>query len=218
MFMRTCVFASALPLMATLAFAQEVKTISLASPALKEGAAPDGCRASLTGGGGPSVWKVSEQTPSIHGKAIIQTSRESIDARYPLCIVDSIKGTDVEIGVDITPVEGRIDRAGGLIFRALDENNYYIVRANALENNVDLFRTVKGVRRQFAGANAPVASGKPQRLGVRIEGDLIKVFFQKKQLFEARDQTFSGRGAVGLWTKADSVTAFANMTLQILKE
>ena len=218
MFIRICALAAAVGFLPLVASAQEQEMVSLASPTLKEGAAPDGCRPSLTGGGGPSVWKVSEQTPSVHGKAIRQTSRESIDARYPLCIVDSVKATDVEIGVDITPLEGRIDQAGGLIFRALDQNNYYIVRANALENNVDLFRTVKGVRRQFAGANAPVASGKPQRLGVRIEGDLIKVFFQKKQLFEARDQTFSGRGAVGLWTKADSLTAFANMTFQILKE
>ena len=218
MLIRICALAAAMGFLPMTASAQEQEMVSLASPTLKEGAVPDGCRPSLTGGGGPSVWKVSEQTPSVHGKAIIQTSRESIDARYPLCIVDSVKATDVEIGVDITPLEGRIDQAGGLIFRALDHNNYYIVRANALENNVDLFRTVNGVRRQFSGANAPVASGKPQRLGVRIEGDLIKVFFQKKQLFEARDQTFSGRGAVGLWTKADSVTAFANMTLQILKE
>lgn len=218
MLVRTFILASAIPMTASLAFAQEARVIDLASALLKEGAAPDGCRASLTGGGGSSVWKVVDKPASASGKTIVQMSRENIDARYPLCVVDSVKATDVELGVDFRPLEGLIDQAAGLIFRTADENNYYIVRANALENNVHLYHTVKGVRQQFAGANAPVEPGKTQHLGVRIEGDLITVFLQGKQLFEARDRTFSSSGAVGVWTKADSVTAFSNFTVKVLKE
>ena len=148
---------------------------------------------------------------------VAEISRVPVDDRFPICIVDRIDAADVEIGVSFTPLDGRIDRAAGLIFRVKDANNYYVARANALESNVNLYHLVRGIRRQFAGASATVLSGKTQRLGVRIEDDLIRVSLNGKPLFEARDRTIKGSGAVGVWTKADSLTAFNDFSVAILK-
>lgn len=165
--------------------------------------------------GGPTRWQVVRQADVV---GLAETSREKIDPRYPLCIVRGVHAADLSVAVDIVPLDGQIDRAGGLAFRVQDRNNYYVVRANALENNVRLYRTINGNRIQFAGADAPVVSGKPQRLAVRIAGDLITVSFAGKQLFEARDSTFRSAGGVALWTKADSYTAFSNLMLDVARE
>jgi hypothetical protein len=145
-------------------------------------------------------------------------SRVAVDNRYPLCVVDTVKASDVDLNVSFTPIAGKIDQAAGLIFRVKDADNYYVARANALENNVNLYHVVKGVRRQIAGVDVPVLTGKTQQLGVRIEGDAIKVSFDGRPLINVSDRTIEGSGAVGLWTKADSLTAFYEMTISVLKE
>jgi hypothetical protein len=104
------------------------------------------------------------------------------------------------------------------MFRVKDANNYYVARANALENNVNLYHVVMGVRRQIAGVDVPVLTGKTQQLRVRIEGDAIKVSFDGRSLINVNDRTIQGSGAVGLWTKADSLAAFYELTASVLKE
>jgi len=197
------------------AVAQSGQIIPLANPGSPEGSAPDGCRAALTGRGGAVSWKAVK----IDGRAAIaETSGKLVDQRYPMCIVDKVVASDVELSVAFTPMDGIIDQAAGLAFRIKDADNYYVVRANALENNVNLYHVVQGVRWQFAGTDAPVVSRKLQRLGVRIEGDLINVSLNGAPLFEARDQTIRGPGTVGVWTKADSYTAFEDLSATVLKE
>ncbi len=193
----------------------EVLTISLASPGLPDGAVPDGCHPALTGGGGPTKWQVSH----VDGQPVIaDISRESVDDRFPVCIVDNVTATDIELSVAFEPLEGTIDQAAGLIFRVQDKDNYYVVRANALEGNVNLYHVVHGIRRQFAGADAQVTRATVERLGVRVVGDLITVFLGGKPLFEARDHTFAGPGKIGVWTKADSLTAFSRLNVTVLKK
>lgn len=194
--------------------AEEARIIALASPGLPDGAAPDGCRPALTGGGGPVAWKTTRWAGAA---AIAETSQAAVDNRFPLCIVDAVQAADAEISVEFIPLEGKIDRAAGLAFRIKDANNYYVVRANALEGNVNLYHVVGGERRQFAGASAEVVSGALQSLAVRAEGDTFKVSLNGKPLFEARDSTIEGRGAVGVWSKADSVTAFGRFSATVLK-
>lgn len=191
------------------------QVLRLASPGAVVGAPPDNCRPALTGQGGPVAWQVL----LVHDQAALaETSRVAVDNRFPLCVVDSVKASDVELGVSFTPLAGKIDQAAGLMFRVQDPDNYYVARANALENNVNLYHVVKGVRRQIAGAKVPVLTGKTQQLGVRIEGDAIRVSFDGRTLINANDQTIRGSGAVGLWTKADSFTAFHELTITVLKE
>jgi hypothetical protein len=199
----------------TTCVASEVQVIRLASPEAVVGAPPDTCRPALTGQGGPVAWQVL----LVHNRAALaEMSRVAVDNRFPLCVVDTVKASDVELGVSFTPIAGKIDQAAGLIFRVKDADNYYVARANALENNVNIYRVVRGVRRQIAGVDVPVLTGKTQQLGVQIEGDAIKVSFDGRPLININDRTIQGSGAVGLWTKADSVTAFYELTISVLKE
>lgn len=198
--------------------AAEPKAVALASAAVAVGAAPDQCRQALVGQGGPPAWRVMRAASDGAGAIIAETSRSSVDYRYPACIFDQLKASDVELSVEFTARDGRVDRAAGLIFRVKDDRNYYVVRANALEDNVNLYRVVDGRRIEFAGAHLPVASGKTQSLRVRVTGDLITVFLNGARAFEAKDKTFTGAGAVGLWSKADSLVEFGNFSMDVLKE
>jgi hypothetical protein len=179
------------------------------------GTPPDTCRPSLTGQGGPVDWRVL----LVHNRAALaETSRVAVDNRFPLCVVETVQASDVELAVSFTPISGKIDQAAGLIFRVKDANNYYVARANALENNVNLYHVIRGVRRQIAGADVPILTGKTQQLGVRIVGDAINVSLDGQPLINVNDRTIEGPGAVGLWTKADSLTAFYELTISVLKE
>jgi hypothetical protein len=110
--------------------------------------------------------------------------------------------------VKFKPLEGREDEAGGVVWRWKDGDNYYVARANALENNVTIFHTVKGTRRPFKNVKMNVASKQWHTVRVEFEGNKFKVLFDDKVALEATDDTFKEPGAVGVWTKADSVTAF----------
>ena len=115
---------------------------------------------------------------------------------------------DVDASVRFKAVSGRVDRAGGLAVRLRDADNYYVVRANALENNVNFYRVVNGRRQQIKGAPAKVPSGEGHALGLTARGAQFSVSLDGKPLFTAEDRTFTGLGKVALWTKADSVTRF----------
>jgi len=198
----------------TICRAGDARVIRLASPGAAVGASPDSCRPALTGEGGPVAWQVL----LVHNRAALaEMSRTALDNRFPLCVVDTVKASDVELGISFIPIAGKIDQAAGLIFRVKDANNYYVARADALENNVSLYHVIKGVREQIAGVNVPVGIGQTLQLGVRIEGEAIKVSCNGRPLIDVNDQTIQGSGAIGLWTKADSLTGFYDLTVSILK-
>ena len=113
-------------------------------------------------------------------------------------------------------ISGRGDRAGGIAVRVSDNNNYYVLRANALEDNVNFYRVVKGSRREIHGVGNRVSSGEWHTLGLRAEGNRFTVSFDGKQLFTVQDDTFPGAGKIALWTKADSVTQFADLAIRSL--
>jgi hypothetical protein len=151
----------------------------------------------------------SSPTPSAAGgKAIAQTSSDRTDYRFPLAIYEPISARDVEVTLRFKPVAGRVDQAGGIAFRTTSPDDYYVARANALEDNVRFYRVVRGRREQLDGADLKVASGQWHTLGLQSKGNRFTVSFDGKTLFTAEDNTFAGRGKVALWTKADSVTHF----------
>ncbi len=169
----------------------------------------------LTGGGGPVSWVIKEDpTAPSSGKVLAQTSTDKTDYRFPLCVYDKLIAKDVEVSVKFKAVLGKVDQAAGLVVRFKDKDNYYITRANALENNVRLYKVVNGNRKQFAGANWKVSSGEWHSLKLEVKGNHFKVFFDDKLLFEANDDTFKEAGKVGLWTKADSVTYFDDLKIK----
>ena len=166
-----------------------------------------------TGTGALGSWSVVEDRSASGGKAIEQSDPEATDYRFPLAVFQPLLATDVDASVRFRAVSGKGDRAGGLVVRLLDADNYYVVRANALEDNVNLYRVVKGRRQEIKGASARVTSGEWHLLSLRAQGPSLTVSFDGKMLFTADDRTFSGPGRVALWTKADSVTRFDNLKI-----
>jgi len=170
-----------------------------------------------TGQGAVGDWRVVEDPSASQGKAIAQVSADPTDYRFPLAVYEPLQAQDVEASVGFKAVAGKGDRAGGLAVRLTDADNYYVVRANALEGNVNLYRVVKGRRQQMAGASAKVPSGVWHTLTLRAEGDRLSVSFDGKQLLTHSDRTFAGPGRVALWTKADSVTHFDRLEIRPLQ-
>jgi hypothetical protein len=176
------------------------------------GAAPKGWTGTSTGKGSPKWTIERDQTAPSKSKVIKQSGQ----APYPLLLRDDTNIKDGFIEIKFKAIAGSEDRAAGLIWRARDANNYYVVRANALEDNVVLYKTVNGVRspldivgrRGGYGIDVSVPADKWLALRVEFKGSRFRVLYIGKQLFEVEDSTFGDAGKVGLWTKADSVTLF----------
>jgi Domain of Unknown Function (DUF1080) len=165
-----------------------------------------------TGGGTQEKWAVTVDSTALSKPNVVaQVSTDRTDYRFPLLIADEGSFQDLDMSVKFKAVSGRVDRAAGLVFRLRDANNYYVVRANALENNYRLYQVVNGRRRQFAGANFKVSSGDWHELRVEVVGNKIACYYDGNKKIEATDNTFKDAGKVGLWTKADSVTYFDNL-------
>jgi hypothetical protein len=159
-----------------------------------------------------SKWIViADPTAISKPNVVAQTSMDKTDYRFPLLIADEGSFKDLERSVRFKAVSGEVDRAGGLVFRLRDANNYYIVRANALEDNYRLYHVINGSRRQFAGANLKGTSGGWHELRVECIGNKIICYYDGVRKIEATDDTFKDAGKTGLWTKADSVTYFDDL-------
>ncbi|MBA3563856.1 MAG: hypothetical protein H0W33_07590 [Gammaproteobacteria bacterium] len=180
-------------------------------------AAPRGWTISMTHEGGAPCWEIARDPTSPGGvKVLAQLSDDRTSGRFPLAIYDSASLANGEIGVKFKPISGRVDQAAGLVWRYADENNYYIVRANALENNVVLYKVENGRRSSLSpvgrsgdyGVKHTVPSQQWSTLGVVFSDSRFTVLFGGQKLFQVEDSTFSEAGRVGLWTKADSVTYF----------
>jgi hypothetical protein len=182
------------------------------------GAPPPGFSFGLTGGGRPVRWVVLEDPSSPAGpKVLAETSKDRTSDRFPLAILDSFEAPDVAVSVRFKPVSGTVDQAAGLVVRLRDPRNYYVARANALEDNVRLYRVVDGRRTQFAGVDIRVPRERWQTLGLRVAGERFEVSVDGRTLFSAADRTFAEAGRVGLWTKADSLTHFDDFAVMRLR-
>ena len=170
-----------------------------------------------TGPGAPGRWDSVADERGADGRAIEQSSDDPTDGRFPLLIRMATAPADVTVRVRIKPVSGTVDQAGVLAVRLLDRNNYYVVRANALEGNVRFYKVVGGHRTQLAGADVPVAGGVWHDLAVTAREDRFTVSFDGRELFAATDETFVAPGKVALWTKADSVTRFDRLDVEELR-
>jgi hypothetical protein len=171
---------------------------------LKTGAPPPGWTTTKTGSGEPK-WTVERDDTAPSKPNVLKQSGQ---ATYPVCLKDDTNLTDGFVEVKFKPISGREDQAGGLVWRAKDASNYYVARANALENNVTIYDTVNGRRTERKRARAKVATNQWHQLRVDFRGTHFTVTFDGAKALEWDDQTFKNGGKVGVWTKADSVTAF----------
>ncbi len=178
---------------------------------------PDFLTSRRTGQGAAGDWQMIEDRSAIQGKAIAQLSADPTDYRFPLAVYEPFAAQDVEASVRFKAVAGKVDRAGGLAVRLTDADNYYVVRANALEDNVNLYRVVKGSRQQIAGASVKVSSEEWHTLVLHAQGGRFSISFNGEPLLTETDWTFTGLGKVALWTKADSVTHFDQLEIRPLQ-
>ena len=186
----------------------------------KAGEAPKGMTCALTGQGRPGRW-VIQQDEGAPSKPLVlaQTDGDPTGYRFPHCVVDGLMAQDLTLSVRFKPISGGGDRAGGLVWRYRDADNYYVVRANALEGNVVLYKVEKGKRTDLPlkgagrtyGMKAAVPSGAWSELKVVAKGILFEAYLNGQKLYQVEDATFTEPGRVGVWTKADSVTCFDDL-------
>jgi hypothetical protein len=184
------------------------------------GRLPQGWVAACTHQGAPPQWQIlKDPTAPSQPYVLGQLSTAGPEDRCPLAIYNDTDFRDGEVSVKFKPVAGKEDQAGGLVFRYRDENNYYVVRANALEKNVVLFRVQNGKRVPLAPRGKPAGTYGVKHnvnpnawsiLKVAFKGNSFSVYYDHRRILQADDASLPGAGKVGLWTKADSITYFDN--------
>ena len=181
------------------------------------GKMPPGFTSALTGRGTIGQWSVmkDDSAPS-QPNVLAQTSTDSTDYRFPLAVADGTSYKDLALSVKFKTISGKVDQGAGLVFRLKDKDNYYITRANALEDNFRLYHVIKGRRVQFAGANLKVTPNAWHEIKVEARGNEFKCFYDGQLKFTAKDGTFKDAGKIGLWTKADSVIHFDDLAVEDL--
>ena len=178
---------------------------------------PAGFGFGRTGQGREGKWVVLVDPTAPSGDHVLaQTDADGTDYRFPVAFANAPEVKDLRLEVRCKAVSGKVDEACGLVFRFKDPDNYYVARANALEDNVNLYHVVKGRRREIKGWRGKVTANAWHALAVEARGDRLQVFWEGRPIIDARDDTFREAGKVGLWTKADSVTYFAALTVKPL--
>jgi hypothetical protein len=209
----------AVVLLAAVAVVADAATRSVDFTADAVGQVPKGFELAHTAGvGNPGTWVV-QADGSNH--VLAQTDADPTRARFPVAVLSDMSAADVDLSVRFRPMSGRIDQAGGLVWRYQNRDNYYIVRANALEGNVVLYKVEGGKRTDLPlkgegrtyGRKTDVPAGQWSTLRVVAAGPLFEVHFNGARLYEVEDTTFPGPGKVGVWTKADSVTQFDDLAI-----
>lgn len=189
----------------------ETRTFGFASS--DEGNVPSGWKVEQTGQGDGSTWRVvaDESSPSKTGYVLAQTAK-SPRSMFNLCVIEDSRYRDVKLTVNFKAVEGSIDQGGGLVWRYVDANNYYVCRFNPLENNLRIHKVIAGKRKQLASTDSELAVGTWHTLSMTMKDDLIFCQVDGTRI-NARDDTLTESGRVGLWTKADAQTYFDNLTV-----
>jgi hypothetical protein len=176
---------------------------------------PAGFRFGRTGHGKDGRWVVlaARDAPS-GGNVLAQVDADKTDDRFPVAVAESPSLADLALSVKCKAVSGQIDQGCGLVFRYQDANNYYLTRANALEDNVRLYYVKDGNRHQIKSWSGKVKSGVWHDYKIEATGDRFVVTFDGTQVLDATDKTFAQAGKVGVWTKADSVIYFDDLRVE----
>ena len=179
--------------------------------AAKTGQLPAGWSLAKTGEGPGSVWSVVEEATAPGGKALAQTSDQGPNRLFNLCVADGTSFQDLDLTVSFKAVAGKLDQGGGPVWRYRDADNYYVARMNPLEDNYRVYKVVNGKRTQLGSADVKLPAGEWHSLRVVHSGDQIRCYLGDRLYLDVKDDTFSDAGQVGLWTKADAQTRFADL-------
>jgi hypothetical protein len=175
---------------------------------------PDGriaCTQGMTGVGRAVAWKAVPDPSAPGGWGLSETAGDATDLRFALCISEQTIARDLDATLRFKPLGGNHARAGGMVLRAQSANDYYVVRADALEGSVRLYRMMRGRRAQIAAKDVPVASDRWHALRVVLKGSDFEVSLDGAALFKATDASLPQAGTVGVWSQADSVILFGSL-------
>ena len=162
-------------------------------------------------------WRILQSDPANSPPHVLgQLQGKGAEHAYKVLLFKGTVGADVDMQVSFLPIEGKADMGGGLIWRAADDRNYYLTRANPLEQNIRIYRVVKGVRHMLNNFDQTIDVRHWHTLRVVNQGCRIEVFYDEKRVFDLCDKAFT-QGYVGLWTKSDAITYFDDLRLQLLK-
>lgn len=170
-------------------------------------------------GQGGTDWKVVNDDGN---KVLAQLYSNNPNSHFNIAVYNNVSAKNVELSVRLKGVSGKHDQGGGPIWRFTDKNNYYVVRANPLEDNVVLYKVENGKRSDLPlvgkgrtyGVDVDKLGNGWNTLSVKVVDDLFTVFLNDKELFKVKDTTFTGAGKIGLWTKADAVTYFDKLEIK----
>jgi hypothetical protein len=161
------------------------------------------------GDGKPGEWSIIDNDA---GRTLAQIDPEPVENHLSFAIYRSFSGRDVYVSTRFMTLSGKIEQAAGVFVRFRSIDDYYAARANALENNVKLYRVAAGKRKMIGCMEINVSGQAWHTLGIAAREDRLTVFFDGRELFVATDRRFPGPpGKVGLWTQADSLTWFESL-------
>ncbi len=181
----------------------------------KQGEIAGGFSNQLTGKGGPGKWEViKDDTATSTPNVIAQTSQEYFGYHFGMAVNENEVYGDFELIVKFKGVTGKEDQGGGPVWRYQDNNNYYIARANPLEDNFRVYKVVDGKRIQMDSARLKVTSGEWHTIKILARKNRIQCFYDGQPYLDVTDDAFQKAGRVGLWTKADAVTYFDDLEVR----
>lgn len=195
----------------------------------KAGKIPSSWSQYFTGRGDTTDWKILElpdkQASANNKKVLAQLSEDNPNHHFNVIVFDGFKVKNVSLKVKMKGVRGRKDQGGGFVWRFLDADNYYVVRANPLEDNVVLYKVENGKRTDLPvlgkgrtyGVDVNPLGKKWNTLELTVVNNLFSVSLNNKQIFKVADTTFTNAGKIGLWTKADAVTYFDDLQVVNIK-
>jgi hypothetical protein len=189
-----------------------------ATPALAQRVAPlvtpdgrIGCTQGMTGIGRPTRWEAVADPKALGGWALAETRGDTTELHFPLCIDEQIVALDIDAALQFKPVSGTAARTGGIVLRAQNANDYYVVAANALDGSVRLYRMAGGRRAQLAAKETSISTGAWHELRVILVRDKFRVSLDGAEILEASDGSLPLPGNVGVWSQADSLTHFGRL-------
>jgi hypothetical protein len=171
------------------------------------------CTQGSTGVGRATRWEAVEDKDALGGWALAETAGDATDLRFPLCVSTQTVARDVDATLRFKIISGTRAQVAGLMLRAQSANDYYVVRANALDGTVRFYRMAGGRRAELAKKSAPVTVGKQQALRVIAKRDQFEVFLDDQSLFKVTDASLIAPGPVGVWSQADSITHFQSLVV-----
>ena len=161
-------------------------------------------------------WKILETESANNGTYVLaQLMGKGSEHAFKVVLIQGTTTTDLDLRVSFLPISGKGDMGGGLIWRATDDRNYYLTRANPLEQNIRVYHVVKGIRKMIGNYNEIIDIKKWHGLHVVSQGCRIQIFYDEKPIFDLCDETFK-EGRIGLWTKSDAVTYFDDLQFHVV--